>query len=162
MNCPLHSHPSKRAVKLPYHIIPWFDANVLKTRDFPGFVVLHQGLHVCFIHCIEIITAPPVANLAHPAHSFIDVASALAWCNSAKFPSKFANLLDTISRALGEHLTDLSTNSGSQSRPISIRGHHDLQRAITMHTAKVKVTLWRHVGNVGGNFEFLAIFPYSC
>lgn len=89
-----------------------------------------------------------------PSHSL----RALLRCRSnlAQLPTQLTNRLDRIACILGESTSDELPNRRSQSRSLAIGANHDLQRAISVHAAKVEVALRWDISDIGSNLLLLA------
>lgn len=79
--------------------------------------------------------------------------------NTSQHPPQSSNLFDSLSNILRKGGSNPSPNNVCHFRTIAIGADHNLQRTITVLTAKVEITLWRHIGNVCVDSLLLAQFP---
>lgn len=91
----------------------------------------------------------------HPLGAFF-----VAWGNASQLLPQHADFLDGIAHVRGQIGGNPPPDNVCHLGTVSIGADHDLQRAVSMHAAKVKVAFGRDVGNVGSDPLLLAQLPY--
>ena len=76
--------------------------------------------------------------------------------NLAELPAQDAHALDGIADVVGEGGGNLAPDNVGQLGPVAVCADHNLQRAVAVDAAKVKVALGGHVGDVCGDAALLA------
>jgi hypothetical protein len=82
------------------------------------------------------------------------------WRQLPQPPSQYADNPHRITRIPWKLVCNILPDHARQLGPIPIRAHHDLQRPITMDTAKEEIALRGHIGDVGRYAPLFAQLPY--
>lgn len=81
------------------------------------------------------------------------------WRHVTQLGPQPPNRLNRIAGVGRQGLCNVPPDKSRYPRPLAVGAHHDLQRSVSVYAPKVKVALWWHVGNVGGDLPLLAQLP---